>query len=388
MPVPAGAETFAARLAEAAAAGDAPGAALLAGAAQVEAAAAGDAPGAALLAGAAQVEAAAAGDAPVAALRAAAGLAETASAATQVDADAAMAEAAGLWWRDWIAARVAEKFAVARAQAQARAGKIPAPVFGAGGAIVRRASVVGRGRHDAPKSKPAAPVSFLDFVGAAMDRVEKSAAEPLPPPPPRPTRAQIFPRLVAAEAATKRRREEIADAERAMQPVKTLWNGAIGPSLPINKGVATELLHRARPHQPVSIFLNSGGGDLRIALAIGEILRQHKGKVTVTATVQASSAALIILASAHDRAAWSDCVFFFHRAAIEGRITADMMRASVDNLERLEILMTSRLAIRCCTSTTRIQALCASETTIGAAEAVELGLVHRIVHRVRSMEAA
>lgn len=71
------------------------------------------------------------------------------------------------------------------------------------------------------------------------------------------------------------------------------------------------------PTRDLHIRLNSGGGDTSAALAIYDLLRDHRAHVTMTVTSCAYSAAVAILQAADDRVVLPNASLMVHEGTLE-----------------------------------------------------------------------
>lgn len=136
-----------------------------------------------------------------------------------------------------------------------------------------------------------------------------------------------------------------------------------------SKRVAAALRSIGRDN-PVSVNINSPGGDLFEGLTIYNLLKEHKGEVTVKVMGLAASAASII-AMAGDRIQISRAGFFMiHNAWTVAVGNRHDMRDIADFLEPLDRAMADVYSVRTGEDLESMQALMDQETWIGGSDAV------------------
>ena len=153
------------------------------------------------------------------------------------------------------------------------------------------------------------------------------------------------------------------------------WDGAGVTSKRIGAAL------RAIGENPVTVNVNSPGGDFFEGVAIYNLLREHKAKVTVRVMGLAASAASII-AMAGDEILMGDGAFLMiHNAwavAIGNR--HDMAQAA-QHLEPFDAAMASVYASRTGMSVAEVSTLMDKETWINSAQAVEDGFATGVLER-------
>lgn len=129
----------------------------------------------------------------------------------------------------------------------------------------------------------------------------------------------------------------------------------------------------------VTVYINSPGGDLFEGLAIHNLLKDHKGKVTVKIIgVAASSASVIALAG--DVVEISRAAFdMMHNSWVCACGNRHELREVADWLEPFDYAMADLYAERTGRPIKEMQKLMDAESWIGGAQAVELGLADSII---------
>lgn len=132
---------------------------------------------------------------------------------------------------------------------------------------------------------------------------------------------------------------------------------------------------------PVTVYINSPGGDMFEGMAIYNLLREHGGEVTVKVIGLAASAASVI-AMAGDRVEVGLAGFLMiHNAWIGAWGNRHELREVADTLEPFDRAMGDVYAARTGASREAMQALMDAETWIGGSDAVEQGFADGLLAR-------
>ncbi|WP_295850985.1 head maturation protease, ClpP-related [uncultured Xylophilus sp.] len=153
---------------------------------------------------------------------------------------------------------------------------------------------------------------------------------------------------------------------------------------------------------PVTVNINSPGGDLFEGLAIYNLLREHKGDVTVKVLGMAASAASII-AMAGDNVQIARAAFFMvHNSWVIAAGNRNDLRATADWLEPFDAAMGDIYVARTGADPKSIAKLMDAESWIGGNAAIEQGFADELLpsdqvgqgdakaqaHAARRLEAA
>lgn len=134
--------------------------------------------------------------------------------------------------------------------------------------------------------------------------------------------------------------------------------------------------------EDIYIELCSDGGRAIIALAFYDKIRAYKGDVHITATGEASSAAIIILAAGDTRAMTKNAWVLVHEDVVafdteDPRVT--QAEKNIKTARRLEDQWNKLLASRTKVSAEKWAELHKSEAYLSAEECLKLGLINKIV---------
>lgn len=130
---------------------------------------------------------------------------------------------------------------------------------------------------------------------------------------------------------------------------------------------------------PVTVNVNSPGGDLFEGLAIYNLLREHPGEVTVRVLGVAASAASII-AMAGDNVQIARAGFLMiHNAWVVAAGNRNDLRETADYLEPFDSAMADIYAVRTGDDVKAIKKLLDAETWIGGSDAVDRGFADELL---------
>lgn len=127
--------------------------------------------------------------------------------------------------------------------------------------------------------------------------------------------------------------------------------------------------------KPVTVQINSPGGDPFDGLAIYNLLRAHGQKITVEIIGIAASAASLIAMAGDEILIGRGGQLMIHRAAGVSIGDADTMRTMAEALDKIDGGMADLYATRTGIPREQIVAMMADETWMTAEEAIDLGFV-------------
>lgn len=129
----------------------------------------------------------------------------------------------------------------------------------------------------------------------------------------------------------------------------------------------------------VTVYINSPGGDLFEGLAIHNLLKDHKGKVTVKIIGVAASAASIIAVAGDDIQIARAAFYMVHNSWVVAAGNRHELREVADWLEPFDYAMADLLSERSGEPIKGMQKLMDAESWIAGAQSVELGLADSII---------
>ena len=130
---------------------------------------------------------------------------------------------------------------------------------------------------------------------------------------------------------------------------------------------------------PVTVYINSPGGDMFEGLAINSLLQDHRGKVTVKVLALAASAASIIAMAGDEIQIARSAFFMIHNAWVIAAGNRNELRDVADSLEPFDAAMADLYAERTGIDIATISTAMDKETWIGGAEAVDSGYADSVI---------
>jgi len=131
--------------------------------------------------------------------------------------------------------------------------------------------------------------------------------------------------------------------------------------------------------KPVTVFINSPGGDMFEGLAINSLLQEHKGKVTVKVLALAASAASVIAMGADEIHIARGAFFMIHNAWVVAAGNRNELREVAEWLEPFDLAMADIYSERTGLPIKDISKAMDKESWIGGTEAVELGYADTVI---------
>lgn len=130
---------------------------------------------------------------------------------------------------------------------------------------------------------------------------------------------------------------------------------------------------------PVTVYINSPGGDMFEGLAINSLLQEHKGKVTVKVLALAASAASVIAMGADEIQIARGAFFMIHNAWVVAAGNRNELRDVADWLEPFDAAMADIYAERTGLPIKDVAKAMDKESWIGGADSVELGYADAVI---------
>jgi len=135
---------------------------------------------------------------------------------------------------------------------------------------------------------------------------------------------------------------------------------------------------RAIGNNPVTVEINSPGGDVFEGLAIYNLLREHPAKVTVKVMGLAASAASIIAMVGDEIVMGAGSFMMIHNAWVCACGNQNDLRAVVEKLEPIDAALADIYAARTGIDQDEIMSLLAAETWLNARDAVEQSFANTV----------
>lgn len=132
-------------------------------------------------------------------------------------------------------------------------------------------------------------------------------------------------------------------------------------------------LRKIGAENPVTVNINSPGGDLFEGLSIYNLLKEHKGEVTVRVMALAASAASVIAMAGDTVQIARSGFFMIHNAWTYAAGNRHDFRAFADYLEPFDEAMTDLYSVRTGLELTDVEGMMDRETYIGGSGAIDKG---------------
>lgn len=158
---------------------------------------------------------------------------------------------------------------------------------------------------------------------------------------------------------------------------------------PIDDGVANaviaQLIHLEAdgPEQPVQLYINSPGGDIRAMLAVYDAMQYVRCPVHTTCVGEAASTAAVVLAGGAKghRAMLPHGRVVIHAPASEGRGTVPDLILEAEEVERVRTMLEAILASHTGKSAAQIRDDTERDLILTAEAALEYGVIDNIVEQ-------
>lgn len=135
---------------------------------------------------------------------------------------------------------------------------------------------------------------------------------------------------------------------------------------------------------PLTVHINSPGGNVTDALAIYSILRKHPGRVTAIVDGLCASAATLVALAADEIVMAEHSLLMVHNPWTVASGDAGQMRKTADTLDVASRQMAALYTERTGQSAEKITAIMGAETWFNSYEAVDAGFAHRVDNGERS----
>lgn len=130
---------------------------------------------------------------------------------------------------------------------------------------------------------------------------------------------------------------------------------------------------------PVTVRMNSSGGDAMEGMAIHNLLKQYQGEVTVIIDGGALSAASLIAMAGDNVQIAENALLMLHDPYQWAQGNPQELRRAADTLEKYVEAVATSYASKTGLSLERVRELMSNETWLTAPEALELGFVDEVI---------
>lgn len=142
------------------------------------------------------------------------------------------------------------------------------------------------------------------------------------------------------------------------------------------------------PDKPVTVSINSPGGDMFEGIAIYNMLREHRGPVTVKVLGLAASAASVIAMAGNTVEIGKAAFLMIHNCSIGMYGNRHDLRDAADWMEPFDAAMAGVYAARTGLDAGALQSMLDKETWIGGDSAVEQGFADALLASDQVKESA
>ncbi|MFP4509411.1 MAG: ATP-dependent Clp protease proteolytic subunit [Spirochaetota bacterium] len=184
-----------------------------------------------------------------------------------------------------------------------------------------------------------------------------------------------------SENATNANEEASAGLMQKMMKTRTiLLSGEVDKSL-AERVIRQLLLLESEGEDPVKVFIDSPGGDADAGYAIFDMMRFIKPRViTVGMGLVASAGALILLGAAkEDRVALPNSHYLIHQPLSGMRGVASDIEIHAAEIEKMRIRINALISDETGQALTKVEKDTDRDFWMSATEAVDYGLVSRVV---------
>jgi ATP-dependent protease ClpP protease subunit len=154
--------------------------------------------------------------------------------------------------------------------------------------------------------------------------------------------------------------------------------GEYGDGTGMTAKIMSAILRRAGDSD-IIVNINSAGGDFFEGIAQYNLLKQHKGKVTVRVLGLAASAASVVAMAGDDIEIADSAFIMIHNAWTIAIGNKGDMRDVADRLQQFDESMIALYAVATGNDEKKIKAMMDAETYISGADAVKDGFAHAII---------
>ncbi|WP_112181384.1 head maturation protease, ClpP-related [Paraliobacillus zengyii] len=134
--------------------------------------------------------------------------------------------------------------------------------------------------------------------------------------------------------------------------------------------------------EEIHVHINSGGGSAFDGIAIGNILKKHKAKVTIHIDGWAASAASIIAMAGDEIIMPSNTMMMIHQASTFEYGNAAIFEKTAKDLRKVDKAVTASYSNRFVGSHEELIELLNDETWLNADEAVALGFADKVADEI------
>lgn len=136
----------------------------------------------------------------------------------------------------------------------------------------------------------------------------------------------------------------------------------------------------------INVHINSGGGDVFESIAIGNLLKQHDGRVNVIIDGLAGSGASVVAMAGEKITMFPNSMMMIHKAWTFAMGNADELRKTADDLEKIDSAVKASYQNRFIGTDEELEDLIAEESWLTAEECVAFGFCDEIIEEETAKE--
>ncbi len=129
----------------------------------------------------------------------------------------------------------------------------------------------------------------------------------------------------------------------------------------------------------IDVHINSGGGDVFESIAIGNLLKQHDGKVNIIIDGLAGSGASVIVMAGEKITMFPNSMMMIHKAWTFAMGNADELRKTADDLDKIDSAVKASYQNRFVGTDEELEDLIAEESWLTAEECLAFGFCDEVV---------
>ncbi len=149
-----------------------------------------------------------------------------------------------------------------------------------------------------------------------------------------------------------------------------------------------EKINIKTPSEDITLKINSPGGLVWEVIYLAEYFRNIKNPIYTIAEARCMSGAALLVAAGDDRSGWKNCRFMIHGIQLKFTFSGPLskLKELTDSYDRLNTKFLSLLAEFTNQPLERILADTKADKEMNAQEALEYGLIDRIIPRIKQRD--
>jgi ATP-dependent Clp protease protease subunit len=136
----------------------------------------------------------------------------------------------------------------------------------------------------------------------------------------------------------------------------------------------------------INVHINSGGGDVFESIAIGNLLKQHDGKVNIVIDGLAGSGASVVAMAGEKITMFPNSMMMIHKAWTFAMGNANELRKTADDLDKIDSAVKASYQNRFVGTNEELEDLIAEESWLTAEECLAFGFCDEIIEEETAKE--